>query len=46
VQRWFHSNPLIQSAELLLNELPAHSAVLEAMAKEFAPIAGSAGKAA
>jgi len=38
VQRWFHANPLVQSAELLLNELPARSAVLRAMVKEFAPI--------
>jgi len=40
VQRWFHANPLVQSAELLLNELPARNAVLGAMAKEFAPIRG------
>jgi hypothetical protein len=38
VQRWFHANPLVQSTELLLNELPARNAALEAMEKEFAPI--------
>jgi hypothetical protein len=38
VQRWFHANPLVQSTELLLNELPARSAVLQATAREFAPI--------
>jgi hypothetical protein len=44
VQRWFHANPLVQSSELLLNELPARKAVLEAMARDFAPNHGSAGK--
>jgi hypothetical protein len=44
VQRWFHANPLVQSSELLLNELPARNAVLGAMVKEFAPNQGSAGK--
>jgi hypothetical protein len=43
VQRWFHANPLVQSSELLLNELPARNAVLGAMVREFAPIQGSAG---
>jgi cyclic beta-1,2-glucan synthetase len=38
VQRWFHANPLVQSAELILNELPARNAVLEATVKEFTPI--------
>jgi hypothetical protein len=45
VQRWFHSNPLVRSTELLLNELPASNAVLETMAKEFAPVRTSAGRA-
>ena len=44
VQRWFHANPLVQSSELLLNELPASNAVLGAMVREFAPNHGSAGK--
>jgi hypothetical protein len=42
VQRWFHANPLVQSTELLLNELPARNAILEAMANEFAPITAQA----
>ena len=33
VQQWFHANPLVQSSELLLNELPARRAVLSAMVK-------------
>ena len=45
VQRWFHANPLVQSTELLLNELPARSAILKAMVKELAPNYGGAGKA-
>ncbi|MDE3186448.1 MAG: glycosyl transferase [Acidobacteriota bacterium] len=39
VQRWFHLNPLVQSAELLLHEIPVRKAVLKAAAKEFAPLA-------
>jgi hypothetical protein len=42
VQRWFHANPLVQSTELLLNELPARNAILEATANEFAPITAQA----
>ena len=38
VQQWFHASPLVRSAELLLNELPASDAVLEAMAKESASV--------
>jgi hypothetical protein len=45
VQRWFHANPLVQSTELLLNELPARSAILKAMVKELPPNYGGAGKA-
>ena len=44
VQRWFHANPLVQSTELLLNELPARKAVLGAMAREFAPISAAQAK--
>jgi hypothetical protein len=44
VQRWFHANPLVQSSELLLNELPARNAVLRAMAREFAPNQSNADK--
>jgi hypothetical protein len=45
VQRWFHANPLVRSAELLLNELPARKAVLKAKAKESNPIRVATGKA-
>jgi hypothetical protein len=45
VQRWFHANPLVRSAELLLNELPARKAVLRAKVKEFAPIRAGTDKA-
>ncbi len=34
VQRWFHANPLIQSAELLLHELAIGDGVLKAKLKE------------
>ena len=34
VQRWFHANPLIQSAELLLHELAVSEGVLKAKLKE------------
>ena len=46
VQRWFHANPVVRSAELLLNELPARKAVLRAKARESDPIRIGAGKAA
>jgi hypothetical protein len=45
VQRWYHSTPLVRSSELLLNELPARAAVLEAMAEDFAPFRTSTGNA-
>jgi hypothetical protein len=35
VQQWFHSNALVQSAELLLHEVPRSKAALKAMMKEF-----------
>ena len=38
VQQWFHSNPLMQSAELLLHETPTDKATLKAMMKDFAAI--------
>ena len=34
VQRWFHANPLIQSAELLLHEVPVSEGVLKAKLRE------------
>jgi cyclic beta-1,2-glucan synthetase len=36
VQQWFHCNALVQSAELLLHEVPRSRAVLRAMMKDFA----------
>jgi cyclic beta-1,2-glucan synthetase len=45
VQRWFHSNPLVRSTELLLNELPARKAVLRAKARESSPIRTAVSKA-
>ena len=38
VQQWFHSHPLMQSAELLLHEVPTNKATLKAMMKDFAAI--------
>jgi hypothetical protein len=35
VQQWFHSNALVQSAELLLHEVPRSKAALRAMMKDF-----------
>ncbi len=35
VQEWFHANPIVQSVELLLNEMPARKAVLKAALKLF-----------
>src|SRR5215469_9084153 len=36
VQEWFHANALVQSAELLLHEIPRSKAALRAMMKGFA----------
>ncbi len=39
VQEWFHANPLVESAEMLLHEMPVRKAVLKANLKLFgAPI--------
>jgi cyclic beta-1,2-glucan synthetase len=38
VQNWFHDNPLVQAAELLLHEMPISRAVLKARLEEFAPL--------
>jgi len=38
VQQWFHANPLMQSAELLLHETPTDKASLKEMMKDFAAI--------
>jgi cyclic beta-1,2-glucan synthetase len=42
VQSWFHANPLVQSAELLLHEMPTSKGVMRARLKEFAPVASAA----
>ena len=34
VQRWFHANPLVQSTELLLHEMPVSKTVLKARLRE------------
>ena len=36
MQQWFHSNTLVQSAELLLHEIPRSKSLLRAMRKDFA----------
>jgi cyclic beta-1,2-glucan synthetase len=38
VQEWFHSSPLVQSAELVLHEMPVSNAFLRAKLKEFADV--------
>ena len=38
VHEWFHANPLMQSTELLLHEMPPDKATLKAMMKDFAAI--------
>ncbi|MFP5206683.1 MAG: glucoamylase family protein, partial [Acidobacteriota bacterium] len=38
VQKWFHDNPLVQAAELLLHEMPISRAVLKARLEDFAPL--------
>jgi hypothetical protein len=34
VQRWFHANPVVQSTELLLHEMPVNKGILRASLKE------------
>lgn len=38
VQQWFHSHPMIQATEMLLEEKPISKAVLRAQLKELAPV--------
>ncbi|MGH9607754.1 MAG: glucoamylase family protein, partial [Terracidiphilus sp.] len=38
VQRWFHSNPLVQSAERLLHEVPESEGALRSRLYELAPL--------
>jgi hypothetical protein len=46
VQKWFHSNALIQSAELLLHEVPTSKSALKAMMKDFSFVPQKPAKAA
>jgi cyclic beta-1,2-glucan synthetase len=46
VQQWFHANPLVQSAELLLHESPTTMADLKATMKDFSNIPQKVGEAA
>ena len=42
VQRWFHANPRVRSAELLLHERPLAKETLKALAKQPIPAANEA----
>jgi hypothetical protein len=42
VQHWFHSNPIVRAAELLLHERPLNKATLKALAKRTESQADSA----
>ena len=42
VQHWFHANALVQSAELLLHELPTSKGVIKRRLQEFAPVPAAA----
>jgi cyclic beta-1,2-glucan synthetase len=35
IQHWFHSNPIVRAAELLLHERPLSKATLKALAKRI-----------
>ena len=37
-QRWFHANPRVRAAELLLHERPLAKATLKALEKQSAPV--------
>lgn len=41
IQKWFHANPLIQAAELLLHEIPPSTAILRARRRELALTGGA-----
>jgi cyclic beta-1,2-glucan synthetase len=45
VQRWFHCNPIVRAAELLLHERPLNKATLKALAKRIEPQAAESAKA-
>jgi cyclic beta-1,2-glucan synthetase len=42
VQEWFHTSPLLKSAELVLHEMPMSDAMLRAKLKEFGDITTAA----
>ena len=42
VQEWFHASPLLQSAELVLHEMPVSAAFLRAKLKEFDDVVSGA----
>jgi hypothetical protein len=42
VQKWFHTNALVQSAELLLHEMPTSQGVMKRRLQEFAPVPAAA----
>jgi hypothetical protein len=42
VQQWFHAHPMIQAAEMLLQEIPMKKAVLKSRLRDLAPIESSA----
>jgi hypothetical protein len=44
VQQWFHANPLVQSAELVLHESPTTMADLKAMMQDFSNIPQKVGE--
>ncbi len=45
VQRWFHCNPIVRAAELLLHERPLNKATLKALANRMEPQVAESGKA-
>lgn len=45
IQRWFHCNPIVRAAELLLHERPLSKATLKELSKRLAPQAAETKKA-
>jgi hypothetical protein len=45
IQRWFHCNPIVRAAELLLHERPLSKATLKELSKRLAPQAAKTEKA-
>jgi cyclic beta-1,2-glucan synthetase len=44
IQRWFHCNPIVRAAELLLHERPLNKATLKELAKRITPQAAETEK--